>query len=75
MEMLIHFTQTYSLKLAILGNQNHFSELLYLHSKQEKTIVPSQTSTAFACFLVTLYFEVHLYNREMLGRVFFFFCI
>ncbi len=56
----IHFTQTYSLKWAILGNQNHFSESLYLHSKQEKIIVPSQTSTAFTCFLVTLYFEVQL---------------
>ncbi len=60
MELFIHFTQTYSLKWAILGNQNHFSESLYLHSKQEKIIVPSQTSTAFTCFLVTFYFEVQL---------------
>ncbi len=76
MEMLIHFTQTYSLKMAILGNQNHFSELLYLHSKQEKTIVPSQTSNAFACFLVTLYFEVQFspfIQSGNVGTCFFFF--
>ncbi len=61
MELFTNFTQTYSLKWAILGNQNTFSELLHLQSKKKRSnilIVPSQTSTAFTCFLVTLYFKV-----------------